>query len=54
MGFADSVEFAVNATTSINTIPTAPRTKAVYGINASGGSTNLTLPDAATVTGRIY
>jgi hypothetical protein len=45
---------AVNATTTLSTTLTASNTKNVYGVDASGGTVTLTLPDATTVTGRPY
>ena len=44
----------VNASTTINTLLTSSSTKTVYDMDASGGNVTLTLPDAATVPGRMY
>jgi hypothetical protein len=44
----------VNASTNISTLLTSASTKTVYDIDASGGNVTLTLPDAATVAGRMY
>lgn len=49
-----TVAVGVNATTNKSTILTATNTNTVYDIDASGGSVTLTLPDAATVPGRMY
>lgn len=51
---ADTLAFSVNATTTINTTLSSINTKTVYGIDASAGSKALILPDAATVSGRLY
>lgn len=52
--FSKNVVYSVNATTVLNTTLTSANTKTVYGIDASGASKALVLPDAATVTGRMY
>jgi len=52
--FGKTVEFAVNATTSISTVLTSTSTKTEYDVDASAANVTLTLPDAATVPGRIY
>lgn len=44
----------VNASTTINTLLTSSSTKTVYDMDASDGNVTLTLPDAATVPGRMY
>lgn len=44
----------VNASTTISTVLTSASTKTVYDMDASGGNVTLTLPDAATVPGRMY
>lgn len=44
----------VNASTTINTLLTSSSTKTVYDIDASAANVTLTLPDAATVPGRMY
>ena len=44
----------VNASTSISTVLTSASTKTVYDISASAANVTLTLPDAATVPGRMY
>lgn len=44
----------VNASTTISTVLTSASTKTVYDMNAAGGNVTLTLPDAATVPGRMY
>ena len=44
----------VNASTTINTVLTSSSTKTVYDIDASAANVTLTLPDAATVPGRMY
>jgi len=44
----------VNASTTINTVLTSSSTKTVYDINATAANVTLTLPDAATVPGRMY
>ena len=44
----------VNASTTINTLLTSSSTKTVYDMDASSGNVTLTLPDAATVPGRMY
>ena len=44
----------VNASTTISTVLTSSSTKTVYDMDASGGNVTLTLPDAATVPGRMY
>ena len=49
-----TVTYSVNATTSLDTVLTSSSTKTVYAIDASGADATITLPDAATVTGRIY
>ncbi len=40
--------------TTISTVLTSSSTKTVYDMDASGGNVTLTLPDAATVPGRMY
>ncbi len=52
--FGKTVEFAVNATTTISTVLTSTSVKTEYDVDVSGGNVTLTLPDAATVPGRIY
>lgn len=52
--FSKTVNLAVNASTAINTVLTSSSTKTVYGINATSANATLTLPDAATVSGRMY
>ena len=49
-----TLSVGVNATTTIDTTLTSADTKTVYGLDGSGASVTMTLPDAATVTGRIY
>jgi len=49
-----TLSVGVNATTTIDTTLTSADTKTVYGMDGSGASVTLTLPDATTVTGRIY
>mgnify|MGYP001769290308 CR=1 FL=1 len=44
----------VNASTTISTVLTSASTKTVYDMNAAGANVTLTLPDAATVPGRMY
>lgn len=44
----------VNASTTNNTLLTSSSTKTVYDMDASDGNVTLTLPDAATVPGRMY
>ena len=44
----------VNASTTINTLLTSSSTKTVYDMDASAANVTLTLPDAATVPGRMY
>ena len=44
----------VNASTTIDTVLTSSSTKTVYDINATAANVTLTLPDAATVPGRMY
>lgn len=44
----------VNASTVLSTTLTASSVKTVYDIDASGANRTLTLPDAATVGGRMY
>lgn len=49
-----TVAVGVNASTVLSTTLTASSTKTVYDVDASGANRTLTLPDAATVNGRIY
>lgn len=49
-----SLAYSVNASTTISSILTSSSTKTVYGIDAHAANVTLTLPDAATVTGRTY
>lgn len=49
-----TVAVGVNASTTIDTVLTSSSTKTVYDMDASGGNVTLTLPDAATVPGRMY
>jgi hypothetical protein len=51
---AKTVSYSLNATTSLDTVLTSTSTKTVYAIDASGADATITLPDAATVTGRMY
>ena len=44
----------VNASTTADTVLTSSSTKTVYDINATAANVTLTLPDAATVPGRMY
>ena len=44
----------VNASTTVDTVLTSSSTKTVYDINATAANVTLTLPDAATVAGRMY
>ena len=44
----------VNASTTSDTVLTSSSTKTVYDINATAANVTLTLPDAATVPGRMY
>lgn len=44
----------VNASTVLSTTLTSSSTKTVYDVDASGANRTLTLPDAATVDGRMY
>ena len=44
----------VNASTTNNTVLTSSSTKTVYDMDASAKNVTLTLPDAATVPGRMY
>lgn len=52
--FSKTVAYSLNATTTVSTTIDATATKTVYGIDASGGHVTFTLPDASTVTGRLY
>jgi len=52
--FAKNIAYPVNATLTINTTLTSANTKVIYPIDASAGNKTLILPDAATVTGRMY
>jgi hypothetical protein len=52
--FSKTVSFSVNATTTLDTTLTSSDTKTIYPIDASGATVTLTLPDAATVPGRMY
>lgn len=52
--FSKTVDFSVNASTTLDTTLTSSSTKTIYPINASGASVTLTLPAADTVTGRMY
>ena len=49
-----SLAYSVNASTTVSTTLTSANTKTVYGIDAHSANVTLTLPDAATVTGRTY
>ena len=49
-----TMSVGVNASTTISTVLTSSSTKTVYDMDASGGNVTLTLPDAATVPGRMY
>ena len=49
-----TVAVGVNASTVLSTTLIAASTKTVYDVDASGANRTLTLPDAATVDGRIY
>ncbi|MCZ7403349.1 MAG: hypothetical protein O8C67_00265 [Candidatus Methanoperedens sp.] len=49
-----AIALGINATTSISTVLTSANLKTVYGMDGSGGSVTLTLPDATTVAGRPY
>lgn len=44
----------VNASTTVDTVLTSSSTKTVYDMDASAKNVTLTLPDAATVPGRMY
>lgn len=52
--FEKNIKFSLNSTTTLNTTLTSSNTNTVYPVNASAASVYLVLPDAATVTGRIY
>lgn len=52
--FSKTVNLAVNASTTVSTTLTSSSTKTVYGLDASSANATLTLPDAATVAGRMY
>lgn len=52
--FSKTVNYAVNASTTVSTTLTSSSTKTVYGIDAHAANVTLTLPDAATVSGRTY
>lgn len=52
--FSKTVNLAVNASTTVGTTLTSSSTKTVYGVDASSANVTLTLPDAATVSGRTY
>ena len=49
-----TVAVGVNASTTIDTVLTSSSTKTVYDIDAAAANVTLTLPDAATVPGRMY
>lgn len=49
-----TVAVGVNASTTNDTVLTSSSTKTVYDINATAANVTLTLPDAATVPGRMY
>ena len=49
-----TVAVGVNASTTTNTVLTSSSTKTVYDMDASAKNVTLTLPDAATVPGRMY
>ena len=49
-----TVAYSVNAVINADTTITASSTKTTYEIDASGADVTLTLPDAATVSGRLY
>jgi len=49
-----TLSYSVNASTTVDTVLTSASTKTAYGIDAHSANVTLTLPDAATVTGRIY
>lgn len=49
-----TIDVGVNASTTISTTLTSTSTKTVYDIDASSANVTLTLPDAATVPGRVY
>jgi len=52
--FAKTISIAVNASTTVDTTLTSSSTKTVYGVDAHSANVTLTLPDAATVSGRTY
>ena len=49
-----TIDVGVNASTTISTTLTSTSTKTVYDMDASSANVTLTLPDAATVPGRVY
>ncbi len=49
-----TVAVGVNASTTNDTVLTSSSTKTVYDMDASAANVTLTLPDAATVPGRMY
>ena len=49
-----TVAYSQNATTTVATVLTSASTKTTYEIDASGADATITLPDAATVSGRLY
>ena len=49
-----TVAVGVNASTTADTVLTSSSTKTVYDMDASAKNVTLTLPDAATVPGRMY
>ena len=49
-----TLSLSVNASTTVDTTLTSSSTKTVYGVDAHSANVTLTLPDAATVTGRTY
>jgi hypothetical protein len=49
-----AIDVGVNASTNISTTLTSFSTKTVYDMDASSANVTLTLPDAATVPGRMY
>jgi len=49
-----AMAYSVNASTTVSTTRTDTGTKTVFGIDAHSANVTLTLPDAATVPGRVY
>jgi fibronectin-binding autotransporter adhesin len=51
---AKTIQYSINASTTLDTVLTSANTKTIYPMDGSGGTVTLDLPDATTVPGREY